>query len=227
MYLSRDGEISYFYKFHAPTHLSAGSYIVGMMFGLLFVESKEKLMGMRRYWSLEALWHCCWIVGYIVPMLGFPFIETDIEPSISTALYGGFSKHYHGFLLGIIILGVILRYGSFIPLVFNMPFFRILGRISYSYFLCHIFVMRIFMTGASQPFEIGMSNVWAYTAGIFFFGNLLAIPLALIIEFPINVIAREILKLKEKKTADKDGGSSDSVYANNVINSSRIEIAKF
>lgn len=195
--------------------MNAGNYIIGIMFGFLFIEAKERLKSIRRSWSLEFLWHFCWIAGYIISMLGFPFIESNIEPSILTALYGGFMKHYHGLLMGVLTFGLILRFGWFVPLVFNMPFFRVLGRISYSYFLCHIFVMRIFMTGSNQLFEVSMSNVWALTAAIFFFGNLLAIPLALIVEFPINVIAKEFLKqrVSDENILGKNGIS----YDNSVI----------
>lgn len=155
-------------------------------------------MKMKKTWKLEMLWHFCWIAGWIVSMLGFPFIESDIEPSIWTALYGGFMKHYHGFLMGFIFLGLVMRLGWIVPKVFNLPMFKILGRLMYSYYLCHILVLRLFMSGATQPFEINNANMWAVTVAVYFFGNLLAVPLALIIEFPINTIAKEVLIMHRK-----------------------------
>lgn len=143
-------------------------------------------------------------------MLGFPFIETDIEPSIWTVFYGGFMKHYHGFLMGFLLLGLMIRLGWFIPRVFNLPVFRILGRIMYSYYLCHIFVLRLFLSGSSQPFEINGANIWAVTAAVYFFGNLLSIPLALIVEFPINTLAKEVLdKIREKEREQKEEKSKN------------------
>lgn len=201
--ISRESEVSYFYKFHAPSHLNAGNYIAGLIFGFVYMESKEKLLKVKRTWKLEVLWHLCWITGYVVSMLGFPFIESDIEPSIWTALYGGLMKHYHGILLGFLMLGLMMRLGWFIPRLFNLPVFRILGRILYSYFLSHVFVLRLFMATSTQPFEINQANLWALTAAVYLFGNLLSVPLALIVEFPINTIAKEVLdrlrKLERKE----------------------------
>lgn len=132
-------------------------------------------------------------------------------------------KHYHGLLLGCLTIGLIFRFGLFIPKVFNLPMFRVLGRICYSYYLCHILIMRILMAGASQPFEISMANVWSLTAAVFFFGNLLAVPLALIVEFPINAIAKEVLKKmkiqKEKIEMTRNGNVEDlkGKFADKVV----------
>ena len=175
------------------------------MFGFVYLESKEKLMKVKRTWKLEVLWNLCWISGYIISMLGFPFIETDIEPTIWTALYGGFMKHYHGFLMGFLLLGLIMRLGWFVPKVFNLPVFRVLGRIMYSYYLCHIFVLRLFVGGSTQPFEMNGANLWALTVAVYLFGNLLSVPLALIVEFPINTIAKEVLDMLRK--SDRQGES--------------------
>jgi peptidoglycan/LPS O-acetylase OafA/YrhL len=154
--LSRENEVSYFYKFHAPSHLNAGNYIAGLIFGFVYLESKDKLLKMKKSWPLEVFWHCCWISTYIVSMLGFPFIESDVTPSIWTALFGGFMKHYHGFLMGFLLLGLVMRLGWIVPKVFNLPVFRVLGRIMYSYYLSHIFVLRLFVGGATQPFEVNI-----------------------------------------------------------------------
>lgn len=210
--LSRENEISYFYKFHAPSHLNAGNYIAGLMFGFVYLESKEKLMKINRTWKLEVAWHFCWITGYVVSMLGFPFIETDIAPTIWTALFGGFMKHYHGFLMGFLILGLVMRLGWIVPKIFNLPIFRILARIMYSYYLSHIFVLRLFLSGSNQPFEINGANMWAFTAAVYLFGNLLSVPLALTVEFPINSIAKETLDMIRK--AEKHGKRKTANHLN-------------
>lgn len=174
-----------------------------MMFALIYLQAKDKLIEIKDSLKFKTLWHFSWSAGYIISMLGFPFIESNIEPTIWTAIYGGLMKHYHSLLIGVVVLGIIVRSFDFIKIL-NLPIFRVLGRISYSYYLSHIFLMRLFMPSGTQPLEISMTNAWIYTAAIFFFGNLLSIPLALIVEFPINTIAKEILKKfdGEEKSSD-------------------------
>lgn len=138
--------------------MNTGNYIVGLMIGVMYHESKDKIKLLKKNWYLELLWHFSWIAGYAISILGFPFYELDIEKSIFTALFGAFMKHYHGLLLGITLLGVIMRYGLIIPKIFNLPVFRIMGRISYSFFLCHICIMKLFMTNVTQPLEFSMGN---------------------------------------------------------------------
>lgn len=188
-------------------------YIDNFSNRFFYMESKDKLSKIKKTWKLEMMWHCCWIAGYVVSMLGFPFIETDIEPSFWTSLYGGFMKHYHGFLMGFLMLGLMMRLGWFIPRLFNLPVFRILGRIMYSYYLSHIFVLRLFVGASSQPFEINGANIWAITAAVYLFGNLLSIPLALIVEFPINTIAKEVL---DKIRKSERQGEGKTVNLNNM-----------
>lgn len=138
--------------------MNTGNYIVGLLIGVIYHESKDKIKLIKKNWSLELIWHLSWIAGYAISILGFPFYELNIEKSFITALFGAFMKHYHGLLLGITLLGVIMRYGLIIPKIFNLPVFRILVRISYSYYICHILIMKLFMTNATQPLKFSMAN---------------------------------------------------------------------
>lgn len=163
------------------------------MFGFIFIERKEILNNVKSTWKTKLLWNLSWLLCLAISILGFPFIELDIQPSIWTAIYGGLMKHFTGFLLGVFVLGLITRVNVIMPKFLNLPVFLILGRISYSYYLCHIFVMKVFMLGTFRPFEISDANVWSETAAIFFFGNILSIPLALIVEFPVTAIGKELV----------------------------------
>lgn len=138
--------------------MNTGNYIIGTFIGFLYLESKEKISNMKKTFKMEAFVHLCWIAGILISILGFPFFELDIENSIFTALFGGFMKHYHGFLLGIAIMGIILRYGGVIPKFFNLPMWRVMGRISYSYFICHMTFVKLFITSANQILELSEIN---------------------------------------------------------------------
>ena len=52
--------------------------------------------------------------------------------------------------------------GWFMVDIFNYPAFRILGRISYSAFMCHLFFLKLHMAGIHQPMYLSFHNIVRY-----------------------------------------------------------------
>jgi hypothetical protein len=64
-------------------------------------------------------------------------------------------------------------------------------------------VIKLFVTRISEQFEITMLNGWVFTTSVYFLANLLALPLALIVEFPLSVLAKEILERYKMEKIDE------------------------
>lgn len=80
------------------------------------------------------------------------FYAFDIaKPSLLTALIAALLKHVWGVAMAGIMLGLIYRYGWFATTLMNFSAYRIIGRISYATFMCHLFVVKLLMSSASQP----------------------------------------------------------------------------
>lgn len=88
------------------------------------------------------------------------FYSSDNEkPSLSTALTAAALKHVWGVAMAGIMLGILHRYGWFASTLMNYPAYRIMGRISYATFMCHLFVVKLLMAGASQPIYLSDMSI--------------------------------------------------------------------
>lgn len=63
-------------------------------------------------------------------------------------------KYLWGISFGVVAILTIFRCGWFIPNIFNYPAWRILGKISYSVFIFHIFVVNLVLMRVYQPIYI-------------------------------------------------------------------------
>lgn len=121
-------------------------------------------------------------MGFVVCMAGYLFYQNDYEkPSILLAIISALLKHSWGVIIGSGILCTLYRYGEFSKLnnlislnnfkiftgwfmvdVFNYPGFRILGRISFSAFMCHLFFIKLHMAGIHQPMYLSYYIIVGY-----------------------------------------------------------------
>lgn len=132
----------YLDQYHTPTHLNSGNYIVGLVIGYFYYYHKQangRIAHTQKFWTY-VLWHCCWVVNFVLIFIGIYFYEIDIELGVMSSLLGAFFKHFYGVVLGFLIVGIFFRYGSIIVDIFNYGMYRVLGRLSFSVYMVHIFI---------------------------------------------------------------------------------------
>lgn len=128
--------------YHTPTHLNGGNYLVGLVIGYFYYYHKQangRIVHTRNVWN-TILWNVAWIMNFVLIFVGLYFYENDIELGIMSSLLGAFFKHFYGVILGVLIIGIFFRYGTIIVNVFNYSMWRILGRLSFSVYMVHIFI---------------------------------------------------------------------------------------
>lgn len=129
----------YLYQYHTPTHMNTGNYLVGLVFGYFYYEYKLKKAAIHtKTFFLNVLWNCSWFMTFILCLSGLYFYENDIELGLLSSLLGAFFKHFYGAVLGVLIVGIFLRYGYIIPYIYNYGMHRILARLSFSVYMVHI-----------------------------------------------------------------------------------------
>lgn len=113
--------------------------------------------------------------GFIILLSGFIFYAYDFEtPSVWMAVYAACSKNLWGIVIAIIIIGFSRGLGSkfveeivkslafylmnnlnfnldFILKFMNSSIFKLLGKITYSIYLCHTVIIRILVGDIRQP----------------------------------------------------------------------------
>lgn len=130
----------YLHQYHTPTHLNTGNYLVGLVIGYFYYQHKQT-NGKNTHEKtlfLNVLWNGSWIMTFILSLVGLYFYENDIELGVLSSLLGAFLKHFYGLVLGITLVGIFLRYGFFVPNIFNYGMHRILARLSFSVYMVHI-----------------------------------------------------------------------------------------
>lgn len=101
---------------------------------------------------LLILFHICFIALFINIHSHNFFYNSDSEkPSLSIALLAAVLRHVWGVAMSGVMLGVIYRYGWFAATIMNNSTFHVIGKISYATFICHLFVVKLMMTSATQP----------------------------------------------------------------------------
>lgn len=106
------------------------------------------------------LWYSCVVMGFVSILIAFVFYSNDFEtPSIWQALLSILLKHTWGLIMAVGIIGFIYRYGWFLPNVFNYGAWRIIGRISYATYICHLFILKLLMSSIHQPMYLSVYNV--------------------------------------------------------------------
>lgn len=129
----------YFYDFHAPTHLNTGNYLIGLVIGYFYYQYKQAngTIG-NQSTTFNILWHCSYLLTFILCFIGFYFYEYDMEFGFLSAFLGAFLKHVYGPVIGILFIGIFYRYGWIIPKIFNYGMYRILARLSFSVYMVHL-----------------------------------------------------------------------------------------
>jgi peptidoglycan/LPS O-acetylase OafA/YrhL len=112
----------------------------------------------------RVLWYICVVLGFATVLSAYFFYKYDFaKPSLWIAVMAVLLKHSWGFLVAFVLLGLIYQYGWFIPNIFNYPGWRIIGRISYATFICHLFILKLLMSGIHQPMYLSVFNILKYS----------------------------------------------------------------
>ena len=80
------------------------------------------------------------------------------KPSIWIAVVAVVLKYSWGVIFVIFLVGLAFKYGWFLADVFNYPGWRVLGKISYSCYIFHIFVVKIFIIQNHSMLDAGILN---------------------------------------------------------------------
>lgn len=167
---------------------SIGNYVIGVMTGFVYVNLKKSSRNMskifvsscssfiRAFWKLflthlsesdlQFIFQILRILYYLGIFLGFATILTAYfffnnnfeKPAIWISLSAIVLRNAWGAVMGFGILCSFYNYGWIIPKVFNYPGWRILGRISYATFICHIAVVKILIFNFHQLAYLSMLN---------------------------------------------------------------------
>ncbi|CRK96295.1 CLUMA_CG009715, isoform A [Clunio marinus] len=195
-----DDKPNYFKILYSPTHLNIANYFIGAGAGLFYQRHKKQSEFHERSWIFRILWYFCLVGAFVIISSTYMFYTNTYEPSLWIALEAAIFKHVWGLVMSCIMLGIIYRYGWFASTMLNYPAYRILGRISYGTFMCHLFVVKLLMSSNHQPIYLSDWSIMTYAIASFVLSNLIGVVLTLSIDLPASTITSMILKEDQRLT---------------------------
>lgn len=109
---------------------------------------------------LRVLWFVCLFIVWYNMYITYIFYATDFEkPSLLLAVSAAVIKHVWGVAMAVIMIGIIYKHGWIAPNLCSFSGYRIIGRISYGTFICHLLVVKLLMSGSSQPIYLSDMSV--------------------------------------------------------------------
>ena len=161
-------------------------------------------MKIKRTWKKDIFIIISYFSILMISVLSYPFVSNSFEPSKWTVCYGTFMKHYLGISIGIVLLGIIAKLGSIFRGLMSHKFAAFFGRLTYTYYLTHLFVLRLLFDDLNQPLEY---TVWGTCVGltlsVVFLGYIFSAILTVMVEIPFNNLAKEALMPHDNKIQKK------------------------
>lgn len=143
----------YFVRTVYATHIRAGAWIIGMIFGYILFSIKNKQIAFNKYVNV-AMWILSFsvIISVIVGFYPFQQIIDNDTTSNLRAFYNSSSRL--SFVLGltwIIFACHKLKTGGIVNWFLCLPQWQFLGRMGLSIYLVHIFVQITFVSHQQLP----------------------------------------------------------------------------
>ncbi|XP_050072930.1 nose resistant to fluoxetine protein 6-like [Anopheles maculipalpis] len=186
-------------KMYIPTHTNFGSYLAGLMAGLMYHRLKRADFVAVRHKGFLVLWHASLPAAIVLLLSAYIFYAYDFEkPTIWIAIYAALSKNLWGALFGVLFVGVAFGVGGFLRVVLNNSIFRPLGKVTYCVFLCHLFVIRVTLGNVRQPIYVSDMRILVVTSSTLVLAYIMGTLMCLLIEIPCSNIQKHLFFFKKE-----------------------------
>uniref|UniRef100_A0A182IKY1 Acyltransferase 3 domain-containing protein n=1 Tax=Anopheles atroparvus TaxID=41427 RepID=A0A182IKY1_ANOAO len=172
-----------YHETYIPTHMNLINYTAAIMGSFYILHLQKKNFKTPKMFSL------LWLLGMLaIPgsfMAGYFLYSNLFEtPSAWMALVFPLGRIFFTALVVFLAVGFIFRASKPILRLLNIHFFGILGRLSYSAYLCHMFIDRAIGLGTRRSKNLGVFDMIASTLSTLVMSYVLGWMLCLMLESP-------------------------------------------
>uniref|UniRef100_A0A182QA40 Uncharacterized protein n=1 Tax=Anopheles farauti TaxID=69004 RepID=A0A182QA40_9DIPT len=183
-------------RMYIPTHTNFGSYLAGLMAGLMYHKMRRADFVAARHKGFRVLWYASLPAAIVLLLSAYIFYAYDYEkPAIWIALYAAVSKNLWGALFGVLFVGLAFGVGGFLRSALNNPIFRPLGKVTYCVFLCHLFVIRVTLGNVRQP--IYVSDLVS-TSSTLVLAYIMGTLMCLLVEIPFSNVQKSLFSYQKE-----------------------------
>uniref|UniRef100_A0A182JNH6 Acyltransferase 3 domain-containing protein n=1 Tax=Anopheles christyi TaxID=43041 RepID=A0A182JNH6_9DIPT len=184
---------------YIPTHTNFGSYLAGLIAGLLYHRLKRAGFDAHRHRGFRALWYISLPTAIVLLLSAYIFYAYDFEkPALWIAAYAALSKNLWGALFGVLFVGLAFGVGGFLRTALNNSIFRPLGKVTYCVFLCHLFVIRVTLGNIRQPIYVSDMRILVSTSSTLVLAYIMGTLMCLLIEIPFSNVQKTLFFFKQE-----------------------------
>uniref|UniRef100_A0A182P598 Acyltransferase 3 domain-containing protein n=1 Tax=Anopheles epiroticus TaxID=199890 RepID=A0A182P598_9DIPT len=172
---------------YVPTHM----YLVNYTFAIACAFYYMHLAKTRT--NYNALIKVCWFASFLlIPVLfaiGYFFYHYQFAtPSLWMSLLFPFIRLFYSAILFTGGVGLSFRFVKLLTRLADIPFFTIIGRLTYSAYLCHLCLIKMSLFNTRSFFRYGLIDIGAIWAAAMMLSYLVAWILCLVLESPFVLI---------------------------------------
>lgn len=140
-----------------PTHMNAGNFIIGLIFGyLIFNNANLERLKSRAVAIVSVASY------FLLPAIFKHLIQENfIKFSFGTALIGAYLKHHDGIFLSIILLNLVFdkNEGGRCGKLLKLPCVKLIDKLFYPAFFSQLIVTKAFIATTKTLIELNYFNV--------------------------------------------------------------------
>uniref|UniRef100_A0A182PVM7 Acyltransferase 3 domain-containing protein n=1 Tax=Anopheles epiroticus TaxID=199890 RepID=A0A182PVM7_9DIPT len=186
-------------KMYIPAHTNVGSYLAGLIAGLLYHRLKRAAFAANRHRGFLALWYASLPAAIVLLLSAYIFYAYEFEqPALWIAAYAAISKNLWGALFGVLFVGLAFGVGGFLRRALNNSIFRPLGKVTYCVFLCHLFVIRCTLGNIRQPIYVSDMRILVATSSTLVLAYIMGTLMCVLIEIPFSNVQKTLFFFKQE-----------------------------
>ncbi|XP_065086712.1 nose resistant to fluoxetine protein 6-like [Ochlerotatus camptorhynchus] len=219
----------YYQKSYIPLHMNLGNYLAGIITGLVYLHlQKNKINPVQNRW-FRILWNLIIPMGIGSLLVHYIFYVNDFEkPSLWMAIYYPVMKYTWGIFSGLFLIGFVNGVAPTLKRIFHHRVFDPLGRLTYSAYLIHVLVMRLFVLSTRSAIHFNHIGSTVVTIASLVFSYLMALCMCLALELPVSALQKllfgnmkgEINAQVDTVMTKNDGVKNGTIQSNEPIASS-------
>lgn len=190
---------------YQPTHTRMGAWLVGVIVGFVFYQTKHRRVVMSK--AVVVVGWAVSLIAMLVIIFGdYPFQQPDSYMDISIvwdALYESTNRVVWAGCLGWIVFACINGYGGFVNTLLSLSVWQPLGRLSYSIYLLHLPVQMMLAGTLRNPIHFDDIGATHKFWGDFGLTVTLAVLWSLAFESPIVVLEKLLFGSPRKSSPDR------------------------
>ncbi|XP_021697471.1 nose resistant to fluoxetine protein 6 [Aedes aegypti] len=209
----------YYQKSYIPLHMNLGNYLAGMLTGLVYLNlQKNNINPVQKRW-FRIVWFLIVPTAIASLLIHYIFYVNDFEkPSLWMAIYFPVLKYTWGIFSGLFLIGFVYGVAPTMKRIFHHRVFEPLGRLTYSAYLIHVSVMRLFVLSNRSAIHFNHIGSTVVTLASFAFSYMIALCLCLALELPVSALQKLMfgsMKDESDKNDETDPGSNGTLKVGN------------